>query len=153
MRTAWHQSACEKITRYGNNPETWIKRMRSAPLKSYNTTYIFLPTHVWKELWRGNGGVKIEWFRAACPKTTALHFIYGPTGNASLDFDQWDWKTEQVLEMLKPGDARFFFAKEKMGNMSGRRRHLVAVHISCPVASLSFLSGHWALWRKKYKIQ
>ena len=48
---------------------------------------------------------KLSDFGLPAPKKTALHFIYGPTGNASLDFDQWDWKKEQVLEMLKPGDA------------------------------------------------
>ena len=48
---------------------------------------------------------KLSDFGLPAPKKTALHFIYGPTGNASLDFDQWDWKTELVLEMLKPGDA------------------------------------------------
>ena len=46
---------------------------------------------------------KLSDFGLPAPKKTALHFIYGPTGNASLDFDQWDWTMEQVLEILRKG--------------------------------------------------
>ena len=54
--------------------------MSSVPVKSYNTAYIFLPTHMWmwKELWRGNGGVKIEWFRAACPEEDSVALYLWP---------------------------------------------------------------------------
>ena len=92
---------------------------------------------------RDDGEVKIEWFRAARRKTAAaLHFIYGPTGNASLDSDKWDiWgkcKLGKSQEKLRSLD--FLLQEEKIDNFSGRTRHLVAVHISCPVPSLALFS-------------